>query len=158
MSAPSLVMQSQPSQDHPSQNLPVLTDAETAVASRRGGVVGNRGGKGRVPTRVRRRARESFDRLTPRFEAIAAGEKVKQTVTAVHPVTKELVTGDVEVIPEIRDQVKAYDTLGKYGLSGNISVDDVRARLVAQANVIREMLGNEQGELVLKRLSRVWRS
>lgn len=120
-------------------------------------MVGNHGGMGKVPSSVRTKARESFYRLIPRFADIAAGKKVKQTVAAVTP-DGQVVTAEADAIPKLADQVRAFDALGKYGLSGNITPDDVRARLMAQYEIISGMLEPEQAQALIARLSaEVWK-
>lgn len=111
---------------------------------------------GRVPTRVRREARESFYRLIPRFEKIANGEKVKQTVSVATPLG-QVITSEQDVIPAIKDQVKAWDLLGKYGLGENVSTDDVRARLATTLGIITELVAPDVAEQVIARLQKVWR-
>lgn len=135
-------------QDQPSQQLPAITTPSVPAKA-------NRGGLGRVPTRVRRQAREGFARLIPRFIGIAEGEKVKQTVSVATPMG-QVITSEQDVIPAIKDQVKAFDLLGKYGFGENINPDDVRTRLQIQCRAILEECGTELGERLIARLAKVW--
>jgi hypothetical protein len=61
------------------------------------------------------------------------------------------------------EQVRAMEALARVGMSGNISVDDLRTRLIAQVREMREW-GEENAlaptaiEALLNRLDGVWRS
>ena len=70
-----------------------------------GGIPGHKGGSGRPPDIVRKRCRESFDKLIPILERIATDKL---------PKTSEK--------PRVRDRIMAIDTLGKHGFGGDTKI------------------------------------
>lgn len=99
-----------------------------------GGAPGNRGGMGAVPSVVRQRARDSFYKRVPVLEKIADSKKSKDS-----------------------DRISAILGLGRIGLSGNVSVDDIRERLTETINVIRRALPLEQAETLINQIEMCWR-
>jgi hypothetical protein len=125
-------------------------------ALRNGGT--NKGGMGRVPTRVRRLARESFYRVIPRLAAIAEGENIKQTAVLSIGNNEGSEIEHFEGPAKPSDQIKAAAVLAQVGMGENISAEDVKARLVAQTRILIEELGPEAAEPIIKRLGKqVWR-
>lgn len=99
-----------------------------------GGVPGNAGGPGVPPSVVRRRARESYYDRIPKLEKIA----------------------DARTTPA-RDVIAAIRELGRVGMGGSVSPDDVRERMARTIDVIREELDEETAVRVLLRVRAVWR-
>lgn len=57
---------------------------------------------------------------------------------------------------EDRDRVAAFTALARVGMGSSISTEDVRARLIAQTEVIHEHLG-PGAQALLDKLAKVWR-
>jgi hypothetical protein len=132
------------------------------------GTVGNRGGTGRPPSEVRRIAREMLAARLPVLDEIAAG-RVVVPVTERCPKCGHIPTPDevprkaaIERAPKPAEQVRAIEALARVGMSGNVTVDDLKARVIAQVRETREW-GKEHGigsgliEQLLDRHHSVWR-
>ncbi len=115
--------------------LPALVDQRHGGALYAGGVPGHRGGSGRPPSVLRERLRGSFEDRVNVLEAIA---------------------DDEEADPQ--DRIRAVDTLAKYGIGTvrEVTVDQVRDRLRATLDVIREALPTKQAATIIARLREVW--
>ena len=100
-----------------------------------GGVPGNRGGTGRPPSVLRERLRGSFADRVNVLEEIADDPAMQ--------------TGD---------RIRAIDLMGKYGLgvTREVSLHEVQAKLQTTVNLIRETLASEVAEPLLNRLRAVW--
>ena len=101
-------------------------------ALRHGSLPGNTPGSGRPPSEVRAACRESFYARIPLLERIADGNGTDE------------------------QRISAIDKLGKYGLSGAVSADDVRERLRATLNEIRIALPEEQAKMLVERIKPHW--
>lgn len=97
------------------------------------GVPGNRGG-GRPPSVVREAAREAFHVRIPILAKLADDETISPA-----------------------ERISAIDKLGKHGLSGHVSWDDIRERLGKQLAVIQALVPPEHHEALLAQLADVWR-
>lgn len=108
-----------------------------SIPGRNGGTLRNggtnRGGYGQPPSAIRAIAREKFEKLIPKLDRLARARK----------------TSD-------RDIIRAIDVLGKYGMSGAIAVEDVKAALREQTATIREFLPRDQADALLVQLKEIW--
>jgi hypothetical protein len=111
----------------------------------------NAGGSGRPPSEVRRACRESFYERIPILEKIADGEGMT-TVKALDGT----VVGTAAAEPS--ERIRAIAELGKIGMAGNVSLEDVRERLRAQWQVLRDELPVDIAARVIPRLSAVWQA
>ena len=102
-----------------------------------GGQPGNRGGPGRVPSVLRERLRGSLD------ERVVVLEQIADDESAQH-----------------RDRIRAVDTLAKYGLGQirEVSVDDVRGKLGATIELLRQELDPDEADHLITRLRGIWSS
>jgi hypothetical protein len=93
-------------------------------------------GPGRPPSQVKAAARESFAVRIPVLEKIADSAKAKHT-----------------------DRIRAVEVLGRMGLMGNISTEDVKQALKETSATIRgcEFLLPEQQDELLQRIAPHWR-
>ena len=100
-----------------------------------GGRPGNRGGSGRPSNALRERLRGSLD------ERVAVLEEIADNPDASD-----------------RDRIKAVDILGKYGLGTvrEITVEDVRGRLRATLELLRDELDEDQADRLIGRLKGIW--
>jgi hypothetical protein len=123
---------------------------------------GNKGGRGRPPSAIRKLARETWWSLAPRFKKIAQGEPVPQAFVLSQGADPEGGSrgSTVEIIdapPKVADQVKAWVELGKLGTGENVSMEDVRERLEQQMSVIKAHVNDpEKAEALIQALSDVW--
>ena len=76
----------------------------------KGGLPGNRGGPGAVPSAIREYCRGSFAQRVPILEAIADGEVMERML--LEGTDKEL---EVMKSAKVVDRIKAIDVLAKYG-------------------------------------------
>lgn len=118
-----------------------------------GGMPGNAGGAGRPPSEVRRACRESFFDRIPVLESIADGRSV-YVMTNADDVDMD---ATIEQLPSAGERVRAVSELGKIGMGGHISMEDVRERLRMQVSVIRSELDDEAANRLLAKLDGVWR-
>lgn len=102
-------------------------------ALRSGGKPGNKGGS-KPPSIVRKACRKGFYARIPLLKRIADNEAV-----------------------DIKERLRAVEMLGRFGLSGAITWDDIRSRLKAQVEILRAALPAEQVEPILAELSRIWK-
>jgi hypothetical protein len=61
----------------------------------------------------------------------------------------------------VADRIRALDVLARYGLSGpqgTIDISDVRERLTATLEVVRELLPPEQARAVVDRMRPIWKT
>jgi hypothetical protein len=115
-----------------------------------GGPPGNRGGVGRPPSEIRRQAREIFAARLPVLEQIAEGRIVvpvrERCPSCGHEPTR-IDEKEREQIIECAvrpdELVRAMEALAR-GMAGNIAVDDIKARLIAQVRAMRDW-GAENG-------------
>ena len=134
-----------------------------------GGTPGNRGGIGRPPSEVRRLAREIFAARLSVLDQIAEGRitvplRERCTSCGHEPALgdEELRERAIERAVRPGEQVRAMEALARVGMSGNVSVDDIRVRMIAQVRATREW-GSDNGvapELVdqlLERHHACWR-
>ena len=100
-----------------------------------GGQPGNVGGVGRPPSALRERLRGSF------HERVAVLEQIADDESATH-----------------RDRMRAVDILAKYGLGQlrEVSVEDVRGRLSATLELLRQELDPDQADHLIMRLREIW--
>lgn len=98
-----------------------------------GGTLGNAGGPGRTPSMVRAICREAF---------------------AVRIPILCLIADDTEAPYEQRRL--AIDSLGKHGLTGSISLDDIRERLKATATEIVNALPHAQATMLIEQIKKHW--
>lgn len=106
-------------------------------ALRHGSLPGtNSGGPGRPPSEIRKRLRGTFEERAAVIEEILASEEATNA-----------------------DKLRAVDLLLKYGLGAmkELSVDNVRDKLVETIQVIHQELSEEEAERVLLQLKDVWR-
>ncbi len=98
---------------------------------------GNRGGPGRLPSALRERLRGSLD------ERVVVLEQIADDESASH-----------------RDRIRAIDTLAKYGLGQirEVSVDDVRGKLGATIELLRQDLDPDEADHLITRLRGIWSS
>ena len=90
-------------------------------------------GPGRPPSAVRAACREEFEKRIPVLCLIA----------------------DDQDAPYEQRRL-AVDSLGKHGLSGTISADDVRERLKATLQEVRSALPADQAEMLISRIKPHW--
>jgi len=98
-----------------------------------GGTPGNAGGTGRPPSAVRAASRASY------YDRIPILEQIADDPTAANP-----------------ERINAIKTLGGFGLSGSISVDDVRERLSATLAEIRAALPQAEADALVARIRPIW--
>jgi hypothetical protein len=133
-----------------------------------GGTPGNRGGSGRPPSEVRRIARDAFAERLPILARIADGEVVlplRDRCAACgyeHPNAEAEREATIKRAATPGEQVRALEALARVGMSGNVSIDDVRLRMIAQVRVTREWgadhgISRELIENVLERYHDCWR-
>jgi Zn ribbon nucleic-acid-binding protein len=114
-------------------------------------------------------AEAAFARQFPRLEAIAEGRVVVPLVERCAKCGYEPTAADeqqrakaIERATRPGEQVRAMEALARVGMSSQISVDDVKARLISQVQELRGW-GKEcelpagQLETLLDRLQLVWR-
>src|SRR5688500_5267785 len=103
-----------------------------------GGTPGNRGGLGRPPSEVRRLAREAFAERLPTLARIAAGEvtvPLQERCPACgyeHPNAEAEREAVIKRAATPGEQVRAMEALARVGMSANVTVDDIRTRMIAQ--------------------------
>jgi len=114
-------------------------------------------------------ARQMLVARLPVLDDIAAG-RVVVPVTERCPEcgyeptpNDDAVRGAVERAPRPGEQVRAMEALARVGMSGNVTVDDLKARLIAQVREMRTWGGEKRiapGIIdgLLDRLHGVWRS
>lgn len=133
-----------------------ITVAETvqqAMPGRNGGLllrgnVGNRGGTGRRPDRIKRLAQKA---LLPRVQLLAH----LADGVAVHFDDE---SGTKLISPTPGERIRALEMLHKIGMGETVSTADVRDRLKTQVRLIRaSALDEASKELVLSLLGEVWR-
>lgn len=98
-----------------------------------GGTPGNIGGTGRPPSQVRAASRIAY------YDRIPILEQIADDKNAANP-----------------ERIAAIKTLGGFGLSGAISVDDVRERLGATLAQIRAALPADDAESLIARIRPIW--
>lgn len=125
------------------------TNSGVMVPQPHGGAL-KRGGDhkrtGRRPSAVRKRALALFVQNLPALAAIASG------------VTTEIQDdGSIKLkSPQHSAQVSAMKLLGELGMGQQVAVSEVKARMRAQVEVLREELPPELFERVAQRLTDVW--
>jgi hypothetical protein len=123
----------------------------TLVAQRHGGALlpggrrGNRGGPGKLPSRVRQASLAAFAQRLPVLKGIADGVVVEIDEQGAYRVAS----------PTPRDRVAALKVLAELGLGAQVHAADVRERLTAQLQVIRSRPTWTADELVAA-LAKVW--
>ena len=134
-----------------------------------GGIPGNRGGIGSPPSEVRRMARAIFAERMPVLEQIAEGRVVVPLTERCRSCGYEPTPSDeqareqaIERAVRPSEQVRAMEVLGRIGMGPAVSIDDVKARMIAQVRVLREWAKDEgvttaQVEALLNRFDAVWR-
>ncbi|HWT46722.1 MAG TPA: hypothetical protein VN085_12185, partial [Vicinamibacterales bacterium] len=90
-------------------------------------------GAGRPPSVVRAASRQAYDERIPILATIADDKNA-----------------------EAKDRIAAIKALGAFGLSGAVSADDVRERLLATLTEIRAYLPMEQAEQLIARIRAHW--
>jgi hypothetical protein len=110
---------------------------------KRGGVNPN---AGRRPSLVRKRALAMFVRNLPALEAIAAGVTVEIQDDGSFKLKS----------PNHSAQVSAMKLLGELGMGEQVAVSEVKARMRAQVEVLRDELPPELFERITQRLGEVW--
>jgi hypothetical protein len=115
-------------------------------------------------------AREMFAARLPVLDDIAAGRVVVPVTERCPKCGHEPTPNDeaarmaaIERAARPAEQVRAMEALARVGMSGNITVDDLRTRLIAQVRAMREWgvenaLAPAAIEALLDRLDGVWRS
>ena len=100
-----------------------------------GGQPGNRGGLGKPPSALRERLRGSLEQRIEVLEEIADNPDALD-----------------------RDRIKAVDILGKYGLGTlrELSVEDVRERLRATLELLKQELHEDDADRLIARLRGIW--
>ena len=100
-----------------------------------GGQPGNRGGLGKPPSALRERLRGSLD------ERVVVLEQIADDESATH-----------------RDRIRAVDILAKYGLGQlrEVSVEDVRGRLSATIELLRQELDPSEADRLIMHLRDIW--
>ena len=133
-----------------------------------GGTPGNRGGVGRPPSEVRRMAREMFEARLPVLEQIVLGRVVvpleERGPSCGHePTGEDAKTCERVIERAVRpgEQVRAMEVLGRIGMGTAVSIDDIKARLIAQVRETREWakaegLTGHQVDRLLSKLDDVW--
>lgn len=114
-------------------------ESSQLVAQPHGGAIrqgnpGNKGGKGRTPSAVRKACRKEFAKRIPDLAKIADNPDI-----------------------DVKERLKALDMFGRFGLSGAVTWDDIRARLKAQLAILRQYVPPEQLEPLLAELASIWR-
>lgn len=114
-----------------------------------GGQFGNSGG-GRPPSALREALRRSFEDRVVILENIADGNE-----------TRTMLVGGgkaIEIGPSHGDRIRALDTMAKYGLgtTGELTVEDVRHRLVATVNLVRRTLSASEADCLLPQMKAIW--
>ena len=133
-----------------------------------GGTPGNRGGTGRPPSEVRRVAREAFAERLPILARIAEGEvavPLRERCPACgyeHPNAETEREATIKRAATPGEQVRALEALARVGMSGNVSIDDVRLRMIAQVRETREWgfehaIPRDLIEKLLERYHDCWR-
>jgi hypothetical protein len=129
----------------------------------------NTAGSGRPPSEVRRIARDMFAARLPVLDEIASGSVVVPLLERCQKCGYEPTAADEEqriqaIERAVRpgEQVRAMEALARVGMSGNVSVDDVRIRMIAQVRVTREWgadngISRELIENLLERYHDCWR-
>ena len=118
-----------------------------------GGVPGNRGGYGALPSHLRALARAGASQGLVLAARIAAGEAIPQTIVT-NPETGA--TQDVDMRADHMAVVRATDVLVKHGLGPQLAVDDARARVAATHDLLRAELPPELFARVAPKLAEVW--
>jgi hypothetical protein len=142
-----------------------------------GGVPGNRGGGGCPPSQLRELLRGSIAQRSVILEQIMDGKPLQKATFTVKQLSGYLVcancgegkikpthatTGAVEIEVEVaaspRDRIAAWDTAAKYGLGAlkEVSVENVRERLLSTLAIIRKQLPQEKAEAIIAHLRDVW--
>jgi len=115
-------------------------------------------------------ARTIFSERLPVLEHIATGRIIvpiteKCPCCGHEPTVGEERARELAIERAVRpgDQVRAMEVLGRIGMGTSVSIDDVKARLIAQVGEMREWakeqgLTHEQAESLLRRLDPVWGS
>lgn len=100
-------------------------------------------GPGRPPSEVKAASREAFHVRIPILENIADAKGPK---------------GGTRKVKDA-DRIRAVEVLGRMGLMGNISIEDVKAALKETTATIRgcEFLAPEQQDELLQRIAPHWR-
>jgi hypothetical protein len=152
-----------------SDSKPTMVPQPHGGALHAGGVPGNRGGVGRPPSEVRRMAREMFAARLPVLDQIAEGRVVlpiqeRCPSCGYEPTSDDQEMHERHIERAVRpgEQVRAMEALARVGMSGHVSIDDLKARLIAQVRVMREWadaegVTNEQMERLRCALDSVWR-
>ena len=116
-----------------------MTQAEL-VQQQHGGALrvgnpGNRGGPGRPPSALRERLRGSLDERVAILEQIADNPDASD-----------------------RDRIKAVDVMARYGLGTlrELSVEDVRERLRATLELLKQELHEDDADRLIARLRGIW--
>lgn len=132
-----------------------------------GGVPGNRGGCGAVPSKVRAASRAAYDELVPRLLKMGLGDGTIRLVGECEncghtgePITMD----DVEAaIVAPKEQIRAADVLGKYGLGQAKGVDHedlveyVKTLGEQVQDVLESRLGTEHAEELCQAIFTQWR-
>jgi len=146
-------------------------------ALNRGGVPGNRGGSGPMPSQLRERLRGSFADRVPVIEAIADGkpvQKVKLALAHILPHVKCPACGakglqaatrgknvlqiEVTMSATPGDRLRALDLAGKYGVGTvhEVSIENVRERMRSTLAAITRHVTTEQLEKILTDIKPLW--
>ena len=117
----------------------------------RGGVKGNRGGLGNLPSQLRAMARDGAAKGLALAAKIAAGEAIPQSV-----VNAAGEVSDADMRPGHGEIVRAVDVLVKHGLGPQLAVDDARARVAATHDLLKRELPPELFARIAPQLAEVW--
>ena len=148
-------------------------------ALHRGGVEGNRGGKGAVPSLVRERLVGSFEERIPVLERIADGEPVVRVEIPLAELVGHLscpkcgkafmpdkpedcafvmIAGKQSARPG--DQIKAVDTIGKYGVGEKHEISAVSQEVKDRLRQTVELINSReswQPHALLQGMEAIWR-
>lgn len=116
-----------------------------------GGLPGNRGGRGRLPSAFRELARECMEDLVPRLHQMGRGDPMPASIVVGGAVV------EVQMRPSFSDQRAAAEAITKLGMGSVLSRDDLVDRLRRQTEVLKSMLPEGEFQAVMRRLSEVWR-
>lgn len=112
-----------------------------------GGKPGNRGGPGRKPAAIRKKALKMLWNRLDLVGHLADGVTVEFTDEG----------GTKLVSPRPGERLQAMKLLAELGMSERVPVGDIRQRLTAQVAVLRAELEPAVCERVLAKLGEVWR-
>lgn len=141
-----------------------------------GGTKGNKGGTGPPASVIRAACRLAFSERVPLLQALADGEALKRIQVPLAFVLQFAACprcgGQLKKMAEAKspehiiiegsesaspgDRIRSVDALGKYGMSDNVSKDDVRGKLSETIAVIRQYAPAEAAVAILADLQSVW--